>query len=59
MNRQTPARPYGQSRRLFNIRFVDRVDAGVDDGFTVTFRGGASVTVSRRQAGQLRERLGL
>jgi DNA-binding LytR/AlgR family response regulator len=38
---------------------VDRVDPGVDDGYTVALRGGASVTVSRRQARQLRERLGL
>lgn len=34
-------------------------DAGVDDGYTVTLPGGATVTVSRRQARQLREQLGL
>jgi two-component system LytT family response regulator len=43
----------------FNLRFVDRVDAGVDDGYTVTLRGGMSVAVSRRQARELRERLEL
>ena len=58
--RLDPALFFRASRRqLFNLRFVDRVDAGVDDGYTVTLRGGASVTVSRRQARQLRERLGL
>jgi two-component system LytT family response regulator len=61
--RLDPALFFRASRRhLFNLRFVERVEtdgAGVDDGFTVTLRGGASVTVSRRQARQLRERLGL
>jgi two-component system LytT family response regulator len=58
--RLDPALFFRASRRhLFNLRFVDRVDAGVDDGYTVILRGGVSVTVSRRQARQLRERLGL
>jgi len=58
--RLDPALFFRASRRhLFNLRFVDRVDAGVDDGYTVTLRGGVSVTVSRRQARQLRERLAL
>lgn len=58
--RLDPALFFRASRRhLFNLRFVDRIDAGVDDGYTVTLRGGVSVTVSRRQARQLRERLGL
>lgn len=58
--RLDPALFFRASRRhLFNLRFVERVDAGVDDGYTVTLRGGATVTVSRRQARQLREQLGL
>ena len=46
-------------RHLFNLRFVERVDASVDEGLTVTLRGGQSIAVSRRQARQLRDRLGL
>ena len=58
--RLDPALFFRASRRhLFNLRFVDRVDAGVDDGYTVTLRGGVSVGISRRQGRQLRERLGL
>ena len=53
--RLDPALFFRASRRhLFNLRFVDRVDAGVDDGYTVTLRCGVSITVSRRQARQLR-----
>ena len=58
--RLDPALFFRASRRhLFNLRFVERVEAGVDDGLTVTLRGGYSVAVSRRQARELRERLGL
>jgi two-component system, LytTR family, response regulator len=58
--RLDPALFFRASRRhLFNLRFVERVDAGVDDGLTVSLRGGYSVAVSRRQARELRERLGL
>ena len=46
-------------RHLINLRFVERIDAGVDDGYTVTLRGGHSVAVSRRQSRQLRETMGL
>jgi two-component system LytT family response regulator len=45
-------------RHLINLRFVERIDAGADDGYTVSLRGGHSVTVSRRQSRQLRESLG-
>ena len=58
--RVDPALFFRASRRhLFNLRFVERVEAGVDDGLTVTLRGGQPVTVSRRQARALRERLEL
>ena len=46
-------------RHLFNLRFVERVEAAVDEGLTVTLRGGQEIAVSRRQARQLREQLGL
>lgn len=46
-------------RHVFNLRFVERVDAAVDEGLTVTLRGGHSIAVSRRQARQLRDRLEL
>ncbi len=58
--RLDPALFFRASRRhLFNLRFVERIEAGVDDGYTVTLRGGVPVAVSRRQARLLRERLGL
>lgn len=46
-------------RHLINLRFVERIDPGADGGYTVSLRGGCSVTVSRRQSRQLRESLGL
>jgi len=58
--RVDPALFFRASRRyLINLRFVERIDPGVDDGYTVSLRGGHSVTVSRRRARQLRESLGL
>ena len=46
-------------RHLFNVRFVERIDPGVDDGYTVSLRGGLTVEISRRQARQLKEQLEL
>jgi len=58
--RVDPALFFRASRRhLINLRFVERIDPGVDDGYTVSLRGGHSVTVSRRRSRQLRESLGL
>ena len=46
-------------RHLINLRFVERIEAGDDDGYAVSLRGGHSVTVSRRQSRLLRESLEL
>jgi two-component system, LytTR family, response regulator len=46
-------------RHLINLRFVERIDAGVDEAYSVSLRGGHSVAVSRRQSRLLRESLGL
>lgn len=55
--RLDPAVFFRASRRhLFNLRFVERVDVGIDDGLTVYLRSGHSIAVSRRQARQLKER---
>ncbi len=59
-SRVDPALFFRASRRhLFNVRFVERIDAGVDDGYTVSLRGGLTVEISRRQARQLKEQLEL
>jgi two-component system, LytTR family, response regulator len=58
--RVDPALFFRASRRhLINLRFVERIDASADDGYTVYLRGGHAVTVSRRQSRQLRESLEL
>jgi two-component system LytT family response regulator len=44
---------------LVNLRFVDGVANGVDDGLVVRLRTGQSIPVSRRQARRLRETLSL
>jgi len=46
-------------RHLINLRFVERVDPSVGDGFTVHLRGGHVVDVSRRQSRALRDKLTL
>ena len=39
--RSTPALFFRASRRhLINLRFVERIEAGDDDGYTVSLRGG-------------------
>jgi len=59
-SRVDPALFFRASRRhLFNVRFVERIDPGVDDGYTVSLRGGLTVEISRRQARQLKEQLEL
>jgi two-component system, LytTR family, response regulator len=58
--RVDPASFFRASRRhLINLRFVERIDPGVGDGFTVQLRGGHAVEVSRRQSRKLRETLSL
>jgi two-component system LytT family response regulator len=58
--RVDPALFFRASRKhLINLRFVERIDPGVGDGFTVQLRGGHAVDVSRRQSRTLRERLEL
>ena len=55
-----PALFFRASRKhLINLRFVERVEASVDEGLTVHLRGGHSVDVSRRQARKLRETMEL
>jgi two-component system LytT family response regulator len=58
--RVDPALFFRASRRhLINLRYVERIEAGADDDYTVGLRGGYSVSVSRRQSRRLRESLGL
>ncbi len=46
-------------RHVINLRFVEHVERGVDESYTVRLRGGLVVDVSRRQSRWLREHLGL
>ena len=46
-------------KHLINLRFVERIEAGIDEAYTVSLRGGQSIEVSRRQSRRLRESLGL
>jgi two-component system LytT family response regulator len=58
--RLDPAVFFRASRRhLLNVRHIEHVDAGVDDGYTVRLRGGLVVPISRRQSRRFREQLGL
>jgi two-component system LytT family response regulator len=44
---------------IVNLRFVESVESGVDDSYTVRLRTGRAVPVSRRQSQRLRETLSL
>ena len=55
-----PALFFRASRKhLINLRFVERIETGIDDAYRVMLRGGQSIEVSRRQSRKLRETLGL
>jgi two-component system LytT family response regulator len=55
-----PALFFRASRKhLINLRFIERIEAGIDEAYTVTLRGGQSIEVSRRQSCRLRDSLGL
>jgi two-component system LytT family response regulator len=58
--RLDPAVFFRASRQhVVNLRFVEGVDAGVDDSYVIRLRGGHQVPVSRRQSRKLRESMGL
>jgi two-component system LytT family response regulator len=58
--RLDPAMFFRASRRhLINLQFVEHVETGVDDSYTVRLKGGLLAPVSRRQSRRLRETLGL
>jgi len=58
--RLDPAAFFRASRRhLINLRFIESVERGVDDTYTVRLRNGPAVAVSRRQSRRLRESLSL
>jgi two-component system LytT family response regulator len=58
--RLDPAMFFRASRQhIVNLRFVESVEPGVADRYTVTLRGGLSVPVSRRHSRKLRESLEL
>ncbi len=44
---------------IVNLRFVESVESGVDESYTVRLRNGQAVPVSRRQSQRLRETLSL
>ena len=44
---------------IVNLRFVESVEGGVDDSYTLRLRSGQTVAVSRRQSQRLRETLRL
>ena len=59
-SRLSPAVFFRASRQhIFNLRFVEAIDAEADDTYTVRLRNGSLVPVSRRQSRQLRESLSL
>jgi len=58
--RLDPAMFFRASRQhLINLRFVEAIDPGVADSYTVRLRGGHAVDVSRRHSRRLRETMGL
>ena len=58
--RLDPAVFFRASRtHLINLRFVEAIDAGVDDSYTVRLKGGFVVPISRRQSRRLRDSLSL
>jgi two-component system LytT family response regulator len=46
-------------KEIINLKWIDKVDIGVNGGLTVTLRGGLTVEMSRRQSTRLREILSL
>ncbi len=46
-------------KEIINLKWIDKVDVGVNGGLTVTLRGGFTVDMSRRQSTRLREILSL
>ena len=46
-------------KHLINLRFIEGIEAGIGDAYTVRLRGGHSIEMSRRQSRKLRETLGL
>jgi two-component system, LytTR family, response regulator len=59
-SRLDPAMFFRASRQhIVNLRFIEGVDAGVDDSYTVRMKGGHAVPVSRRQSRKLRDSMGL
>jgi two-component system LytT family response regulator len=46
-------------KEIVNLKWIDKVDIGVNGGLTVTLRGGRTVEMSRRQSTRLREILSL
>jgi len=59
-SRLDPALFFRASRRhLINLRFVEHIDRGRDEGFVVRLRGGHAVAVSRRQSRTLQAALEL
>ena len=58
--RLDPAVFFRASRsHVVNLRFVESVESGVDDSYTVRLRNGQTVPISRRQSQRLRETLSL
>jgi two-component system LytT family response regulator len=59
-SRLDPAMFFRASRQhIVNLRFIEGVDAGVDDSYTVRMKGGHAVPMSRRQSRKLRDSMGL
>jgi two-component system LytT family response regulator len=46
-------------KEIINLKWIDKVDIGLNGGLTVTLRGGLTVDMSRRQSMRLREILSL
>jgi two-component system LytT family response regulator len=46
-------------KEIINLKWIDKVNIGVNGGLTVTLRGGLTVDMSRRQSTRLREILSL
>ncbi|MGA2598217.1 MAG: response regulator [Bryobacteraceae bacterium] len=46
-------------KEIINLKWIDKVDIGVNGGLMVTLRGGRTIEMSRRQSTRLREILSL
>jgi len=46
-------------KEIINLKWIDKVDIGVNGSLMVTLRGGRSIEMSRRQSTRLREILSL